>query len=138
MKKESCPDLKLSSEQKDKLRKKGSIEQEILEVEEEIEVFETQEPPPIPSDLLDIDMDLINKTPDHAVVSSEIKANDKNENGLSKPSTNVKDVVNKEQEKEALPVTVPPPKEKQAQTLKQSPKEDEEFVVVSVKKNKKR
>lgn len=132
LKKESCPDLKLSSEQKDKLRKKGSIEQEILEVEEEIEDLETQEPPPIPSDLLDIDTDLINKTPDHAVVSSEIKANDKNENGLSKPPTNVKDVVNKE------PVTVPPPKEKQAQTLKQSLKEDEEFVVVSVKKNKKR
>ena len=60
LKKESSPDIKLTSEQKEKLKKKGSVEQEIVEVEKELEVLVTQEPPPIPSDLINIDMDLIN------------------------------------------------------------------------------
>jgi len=145
IKKDNTPDLKLSSEQKDKLKKKGLVEQEIVDVEKELEILETQEPPPIPSNLLDIDMELINiqSPPDNSVIKAG------NTNVDSKPGTKeepkngqIKDA-DKNKVEEAKPVTNP--KENEIKVEKKSSKqvekqvEEEEFVVVaSTKKNRKR
>jgi len=132
--------LKLTSEQKEKLRKKGSIEQEIVEVEKEIESLESQEPPPIPSNLLDIDMDLINSAPNPVVVET-IKSNDKTGDAESK-SPKVEDP-KKEQSKNKEQSGAAPEKLKNEMKvegkIESKSAAEEEFVVVSsTKKNRKR
>lgn len=118
--------MKLSSEQKEKLRKKGSIEQEIVEVEKEIESLESQEPPPIPSNLLDIDMDLVNSAPNPVVETR--KSNDNCGDAESK-SPKV------EEPKKELSLK----NEVKVQGKIESKAAEEEFVVVSsTKKNRKR
>ena len=123
--------MKLSSEQKEKLRKKGSIEQEIVEVEKEIESLESQEPPPIPPNLLDIDMDLVNSAPNPVVET--IKSNDNCGDAESK-SPKVEDP-----KKEQSIMAVSLKNEVKVQGKIESKAAEEEFVVVSTtKKNRKR
>jgi hypothetical protein len=128
--------LKLSSEQKEKLRKKGSIEQEIVDVEKEIESLESQEPPPIPSNLLDIDMDLVNSTPNPVVET--IKSNDNCGDAESK-SPKVEEPKKEQSKIKEQSVAVPLKNEVKVQGKIESKAAEEEFVVVSsTKKNRKR
>ena len=125
--------MKLSSEQKEKLRKKGSIEQEIVEVEKEIESLESQEPPPIPSNLLDIDMDLVNSAPNPVVETR--KSNDNCGDAESKSPK----VEEPKKEQSLTNKAIPLKNEVKVQGKIESKAAEEEFVVVSsTKKNRKR
>ena len=148
LKKESNPDVKLTSEQKEKLKKKTSVEEEIVEVEKELEVLSTQEPPPVPSDLLDIDMNLINnepcddtnqnknEKPKATFVDFKIGFSLKSENETNQvknnPAISIPNITKQEAKNEKLDSK---DKNEAAQKLNEV---DEEFTTVNSKKNKRR
>jgi hypothetical protein len=51
--------ISLSNEQRDKLDRKQEIEDDITELNEELDILESNEPPPIPDYLLELDNDII-------------------------------------------------------------------------------
>lgn len=139
------------------------MEQEIADVEKELEILGAQEPPPIPSDLFDIDMDLINSPPLpnlSATIASNTNAETRSEAAATKPAATkpaatkpaatkpaatipaavaVQDKDDdKSKVKDVKPIT-PNPNQKDIKVEEKSTLDDEEFTVVATsKKNRKR
>jgi hypothetical protein len=105
-----------------------------------LEILETQEPPPMPSNLLDIDMDLINSIPNPTIVELK-ETNPINKSQICESKSINTGKSKTKEESKVKSIDVPPIKEVKVEASKkvESKNEDEDFVVVSsTKKNKKR